>query len=148
MKIIVLHHSNQGNNFFVAKEISKKIKCDIHVIKDVINLENYNIIIFVLSNTGDEELMPQMEEFLEQLLIKNKKYILCELGSYFGIGKYHGCKKIAIQILDNLNWIKLTDMSLDSTPELDKEKLEKWLQEISNALHDDDFRNSKYALSN
>ncbi len=71
-----------------------------------------------------------MEDYLFNLKVKNKKYLVCELGNYFGFENYCGCKKIVFKILDSLGWEKISDISLDSLPNLDTIRLEKWLEEI------------------
>lgn len=95
------------------------------------NLSEEDLIILVLSNIGDEELPQPMEDYLFNLIDRNKKYIICELGNYFGFETYAGCKKVAFKILDSLGWTRLADISLDSLPELDLTKLKKWLKELS-----------------
>lgn len=140
---IILHHSKNGNNQIVAERIAKKIQGRTELVENNPNLDQYDLIVLVLSNCGDEELMPQMEQFLTQLTTLNKNYIICELGSQNGIF-YTGCKKVAIQILKKLNWTLINEISIDSTPSVNEKILQGWL----NALSNDDYRNSKYGCTN
>lgn len=111
--------------------------CACFAAEDNPNIEEFDPIIIVASNMGDEEISQPMEDYLFAIKDRNKQYFVCELGNYFGLEDYCGCKKIIHQILDKLNWNKLSDISLDSFPELDVEKLETW---IKNALLDDGKR--------
>jgi len=85
---------------------------------------------FVLSNTGDEELPQPMEDYLYNLSIREKKYLVCELGNYFGLENYCGCKKVLFKLLERLCWKKISDTSIDSMPELNRTDLDKWIESI------------------
>jgi len=93
-------------------------------------LLNFETVIIVVSNTGDEELPQPMEDYLFSLKTTNKKYIICELGNYFGLD-YKGCKSIVFKILEKLNWEKISDASVDSFPKLDNESLDKWMSNFT-----------------
>lgn len=108
--------------------------CECFAAEDNPNLEEFGTIIIVASNMGDEEISQPMEDYLFAIKDREKEYFICELGNYFGLEEYCGCKKVIFQILDILNWKKLSDISLDSFPNLDIEKLESW---IKNALLND-----------
>lgn len=71
-----------------------------------------------------------MEDFLFKLDVRGKNYLACELGNYFGLESYCGCKKVLFKLLDKLEWKRISDVSLDSMPELDHIGLEKWMQSI------------------
>jgi flavodoxin len=94
------------------------------------SLENYDIIIIVVANAGDEELPPPMENFLVNLTLVNKHYLVVELGNYFGLENYFGCRLIVSGILDKLNWTKLNETTIDSTPNLDEEAIDNWLNYV------------------
>ena len=129
--MIILHNSKKGNNYIVAKILAKNFNCKTATPEDCPRLSKFNTIIIVVSNTGDEELPQPMEDYLAKLKIKNKKYIVCELGNYFGFENYSGCKKIVFKILNDLGWEKISDISLDSVPSLDKRSLKKWLSTLN-----------------
>ena len=88
--------------------------------------------LFVVSNVGDEELCQPMEDYIYNIKLKSKKFLVCELGNYFGFENYVGCKKIVISLLEKLKWQKLSDISIDSLPNLDLESLYNWIKKISN----------------
>jgi flavodoxin len=118
----------------IAKIISKKLNCKIALIEENPCLSNYDIVIIVVSNVGDEELPQLMENYLLTITERNKKYIICELGNYFGYENYQGCKNVAIKLLNTLNWQKLSDYSLDTLPSIDIDGLYNWLCQLSNLI--------------
>lgn len=122
-----MHNTRKGTNFRVAEIIKNKLKCDCLAAEDNPSLEEYNTIIIVVSNTGDEEISQPMEDYLFNLKNIKKQYLVCEIGNYFGLEDYCGCKKVVFQILNKLNWIKISDVSIDSLPKLDVKKLERWI---------------------
>ena len=128
--MIVIHNSKKGNNYLIATILAEYFKCEISPVEENPYLENHDVIIFVISNTGDEELPKTIEDYLYLLNVKNKKYIICELGNYFGFENYNGCKKVAFKILDALGWEKISDISLDSLPNLDLDSLKNWLDKL------------------
>ena len=134
--MVILHNNKTGNNWIVAKKIANLINCKTIAISEEksINIYEEDVIIFILSNTGDEEISQPMEDFLYNLNIKKKKYAVCELINYFGLGNYCGCKKVLFKFLDNLGWKKLSDLSLDSVPNIDEEKLNLWIESIKKVL--------------
>lgn len=109
-------------------------KCDVIAAINNPKIKKYKTIIFVVSNVGDEELCQPMEDFVCNIKTKNKKFLICELGNYFGFEDYAGCKKIVIKILENLNWEKISDISLDSLPKLDLQSLNSWISEIKHKI--------------
>ncbi len=108
--------------------------CKIYTATDKrIELIKIDFLFFIVSNIGDEELPHYIEDYLFNLNEKNKKYFICELGNYFGF-EYDGCKKIAINILDNLGWQLLSDLSLDSMPKIDYKTLIKWTKKCKSII--------------
>jgi len=132
--IVVLHNKKKGNNYKVANILKNHFNCDIIAAEDNPSLTKYDIIIFVVSNVGDEELCQPMEDYIYRIKLKNKSFLVCELGNYFGLEEYVGCKKIVKKLLEKLKWKKISDISLDSLPVLDLESLEEWICKISNLL--------------
>ena len=129
--MLILHNHKNSNNHRVAKKIASYFNCECTSVSDNPNLEDFETITFVMGNTGDEELPQPMEDFLLNLKTRNKKYLICEIGNYFGLESYVGCKKIASRMLNDLDWTKVSDISLDSVPDLDLSSLDKWLAEQS-----------------
>lgn len=128
--MVVLHNVRKGNNYLVAQAIGKHFNCGTCAAEDNPSLANFDLIFIVVSNIGDEELPQPMEDYLFNLRILNKKYVVCELGNYFGFENYCGCKSVVIKLLDFLGWTKLADISLDSLPTLDEDGLIKWLETL------------------
>jgi flavodoxin len=115
----------------VASIIANKISATILFVEDCPNLESYSFFVFVFSNRGDEELTEVYENFIVNLQTLDKKYFLCELGNYFGFEyDFFGCKKILEFLLKKLGWQEVLSISIDSTPVIDFEKLEGWINEI------------------
>jgi hypothetical protein len=129
--MIVLCNGRKGNNYLVATILAQRFDCGVVTAEENPALQPFNPIILVIPNRGDEELPQPMEEYLLELSVRNKDYLICELGNYFGFENYCGCKKVACRILDNLGWTRLADVSIDSLPELDRDSLDKWLETIS-----------------
>lgn len=126
--------TSKGQQSLKAVRCISEIFKDISVffIDDLPNLEKFEIIFFVVSNWGDEELTPVFEKYLLSIPkdIK-KKYIICELGNYFGfeIANGFGCLKLVREYLINiLGWEEICVSSIDSFPELDVDDLNKWLK--------------------
>ena len=128
--IVIIHDSKKGNNYKTAQIISTYFNAPSYAVGDNPDISGYEIIIFVIPNVGDEELPQSMENFLCNLKIINKRYVVCELGNYFGFEKYGGCKQFAIKILNALGWKKISDISIDSLPELDLASLNNWLKNL------------------
>ena len=126
--MVVLHSTNSGNNRLVAQLIARHLGCQTFAAADNPDLSHYNSIILVVANSGDEELQPQMEEYLCGLKLTGKDYYLCELGNYFFFGEYKGCKQVAAALLDALGWTKRGETCVDTVPTLDTGALEAWLQ--------------------
>jgi flavodoxin len=130
LSIVVLHNKNRGNNQFVAGVIAEYLGCDKVAAEDDPCIADYDIVVVVVPNAGDEELPQPMEDYLFVLTATNKKYLVCELGNLFGFESYGGCKKVVFKILDALGWQLISDVSLDSLPTLDRESLDEWLLKI------------------
>lgn len=115
--------------------MQEKLGCARFAAEDNPSIGEFDVVIIVAPNSGDEELAQPMEDYLFGLDHRGKKYFVCELGNYFGLDDYCGCKRVVFQILDRLGWRKISDISLDSMPELDVDGLNLW---IDYALLNDD----------
>lgn len=128
--MLVLHHSNSGNNRLVAGIIADRLGCETAAAEDNPNIDWHDFIVFVVANRGDEELPQAMEDFLFGYLPLGKKYAVCELGNYFGYERDNfGCKRIVTDLLSGLGWTLVSEVSVDSLPELDVPTLEAWLED-------------------
>jgi flavodoxin len=130
MKPLVIHNHESGNNRIAAEFLANQLKCEAVSVAKVPCIESYEPIVFVVPNIGDEELPQPMEDYLFHMKTRGKKYYICELGNYFGFENYNGCKKVAIKLLAKLDWIKISDVSIDSMPKLDISSLESWSRNI------------------
>lgn len=126
MNIVTIFDSVHGK----SKQIALLLPNPIHV-SQIKNIRNYNYFIFVCPTYGDEELPTQMEKFLINLKITNKKYTICELGNYFGDSYDFGVKIIIEKFLHRLNWKKFYKcLSLDSMPKIQWEEYNKWEKKL------------------
>lgn len=114
-------------NCRVAEILANFLGYEKYAVADIPPISEHNTIIFVIPNTGDEEIAQPMEDFLYDLKIRAKRYHICELGNHLGMDNYIGCKKAVIQILNGLDWVRISDVSVDSMPTLDTDQLYKWL---------------------
>ena len=120
----VLYYSKGGNSLQVAESFSLPLLN----VEDNPNVEKYSNYIIVSPTYGDEELPFEMEDFLINLKVKNKKYAICELGNRFGHEgeEGFGARIIIENILQKLQWFKVSSISLDSVPTVDWNELKKW----------------------
>ena len=116
----------------VARIIADNLKCPLLAAEDDPPLNGLDDIIIVLSNTGDEEMPQPMEDFLASMVVRGKRYVVCELGNYFGFENYSGCKKEVFKIAQALEWKLLSDVSIDSYPAVDEESLQRWIASVKN----------------
>jgi len=128
--MLILHNNKTGNNALVAKFLSKHFKCPCFTVEENPCISKFKIILFIIPNKGDEELPDAMEEYICKIKERNKKYIICELGNYFGLENYCGCKKVAFKLLDKLEWEKISDISIDSLPNLNFSQVEEWVHSL------------------
>lgn len=130
MNIQVIYDSNHGKSKIVAHKFNYDVKhiSDFKLWAD--------IILFVCPTYGDEELPLNMEKFLINLKTKNKLYVICELGNYYGYDDFEfGAKKIIEQTLIKLNWKNFhNNLSLDSMPTVDWNVFDVWKEGFENAL--------------
>jgi flavodoxin len=122
----VLFYSRGGRSL----EVAKSFNLPMLNVCDSPKLENLKKIIIVCPTYGDEELPLTMEDYLIRLKTKKKIYSVCELGNYFGHEKEFGVIKIIDFILKELNWKKVSSLSLDSVPEVDWKELKKWTKKL------------------
>ncbi len=132
MTPIVLYSHHGGNSHKAAVTIAQRLQCLSFVIRDAPDVSLYSPIILVIPNTGDEELPQQVEDYLCGLAVRGKPYHLCELGSYFGLDEYQGCKLVVTRLLADLGWRQLSVVSIDSFPTIDMRHLREWIRGLTN----------------
>jgi len=95
-----------------------------------------DLVVFICPTYGDEELPHSMEDFLINLKVKNKNYVVCELGNYYGFDDFSfGAKKIIEQKLLNLGWKKFyNSLSLDSVPKINWNSFFSWKTNLDYAI--------------
>ena len=135
--VIIIYSHKYGSNQTVAENISHIFGVKCVCVLDQPDLADYAIIIVIASNFGDEELHPNLEDFLSKQTITNKKYIVCELGNYFGYERdCFGCKKIVRNICKSLNWEEINDISIDSFPNFDDRTFNFWISNLNGSIND------------
>jgi len=136
--VLLLYESKHGHTLKVAKYCLEKFNftCDLANISDAIILDNYNLVLFFSPTYGDEELPLSMEDFLLTVAIRNKRFIVCELGNYYGYDVYEfGAGRIIRNFLLALDWVEICQMlSLDSLPRIDWESLDMWIEGVNDAV--------------
>lgn len=132
MSLLVLCSRLGGNNHEAATAIGWRLGGTVMAVTEQPDVRLYDLVIFVIPNQGDEELPQAVEDFLVNLQVRRKRYYLVEIGNYFGLESYAGCKKTAIALLRRLDWEKVGDVSIDSVPELDRKALYDWIAEVLN----------------
>lgn len=128
--IVVLHNHKPGNNFNLATMIANRFNCQTVAATDSPSLDGYDVIVIVVPNSGDDEMPPQMENFLTSLTLIGKSYFVVEIGNYLGLYNNFGCRRVVIKLLDKLGWLMIGDEAIDSTPYLDEEAVEVYLKEM------------------
>jgi len=123
----ILCHAGKGH----AYEMADKMGWPILVAAENPTLPPGRPIVVICSNTGDEELQPEMEEYLLSLPSEPRLYALCELGNYFGFERnMFGCKKVARALLDRLGWTEVANVSIDALPEIDWGTANIWIAQL------------------
>lgn len=130
MNIQLIYDSPHGKTKFV----SSKFNCECVSAKNAVIWAD--IVLFLCPTYGDEELPHEMEDFLLSLKIRNKSYVVCELGNYYGYDDFtFGAKKIIEEHLNSLGWDKFYNgISLDSLPKIDWDCFFKWKKGLDHAL--------------
>lgn len=94
-----------------------------------------DVIIWVCPTYGDEEMLPKMEDYILSLTVRDKKYAICELGTYYGYeNKEFGSAPILRHCLTKLGWREFApSLSLDTLP-IDWDNLHLWQDKIAKLL--------------
>jgi len=127
----VIYDSNHGR----TKTVTQGFMCEVkHVSEARIWAD---VVVFICPTYGDEELPHDMEDFLTNIKLENKSYVICETGNYFGYEDFQfGPAKIIEGYLKKLNWKKFYHtFSLDSLPLIDWETFYDWKKGLENELH-------------
>lgn len=91
MKALVVYGSTWGNTKKVVQRLPELLSfpMDIANVKSLVDdkiFQDYDLLLFFASTSGDQELQLDTEEFLVRAAPKfpGKPYAVCELGNYFG----------------------------------------------------------------
>lgn len=110
MKALVIFGSTWGNTRTVAHRLPTLLTFPLDII-DVKTLDDqaaflqfqqYDLLMFLASVAGDQELQPDMEHFLagDPVPLRGKPYAVCELGNYFGYDDFDfGAERIMRDVL-------------------------------------------------
>jgi flavodoxin I len=129
MRNILIYSSKHGRTKKVVEAFLSRFKINSHnVAEGNIDLNDYDLILIFSPTYGDGEVEEQMEDFLMDLDVHNKKFAVCELGNYYGYDDYEfGAAKIIITHLKSLKWeIIYPTLSLDSMPTINWPAFDAW----------------------
>lgn len=124
LPIVCFNHKG-GKNEQVANQIATCFNCP--AVLPGYDLSLFNPIIFVVPNTGDEEIPLPMESYLIRLTVRGLSYHLCELGNFQGTPNYVTCGRVVKRVLADLGWKELSAVRIDSYPNLDESAFKEWL---------------------
>jgi flavodoxin len=125
---IIIYDSKKGHSKTIAESVG--IPCvNVNCYPD---LKLYRKVIFVCPTYGDEELPEEMEKFIVNLKVTNKKFTICELGNYYGYDDPEfGAAKIIRYHLFKLQWQEfMKQLSLDSLPKINWSIFNQWKTEL------------------
>lgn len=130
MKGIVLYDSKSGTTKRVIKRFT--IPFDVYHVSENFDLLQYDWAVFFCPTYGDEELPDQMEDFIWNLSVKDKKFTICELGNYYGYDDLQfGARYLLESSLKSLGWVEHGEsLSLDSFPKINWPAFEAWVCKI------------------
>lgn len=126
----VIYDSNHGR----TKLIAQKFMCEVtHVTESQIWAD---VVVFICPTYGDEELPHAMEDFLTNIQIESKNYVVCETGNYYGYDDFQfGASRIIEGYLNGLGWKKFyPSFSVDALPTIDWEPFDIWKRGLENEL--------------
>jgi flavodoxin len=101
-------------------------------------LEAHELVLLITATYGDQELHDNMEELLIAIAkgIEGKRYIICEIGNYYGYDDYtFGAARIIDSCLKASGGIRsMKFASIDSLPKLDLVAMDKWVEQVKNTF--------------
>jgi flavodoxin len=143
MKVALLYGSSHGRTRNVVERSLQQLKLtpEVFDVKDrplAEKLTSYDILLFFSPTYGDEELQPDMEDFIRQfsLDLRRKYFAICELGNYYGHDDFSfGAMPILRRCLLELGGKELcSPLSLDSMPRVNWEQLNRWIGHVNRSL--------------
>lgn len=145
MKTILVYASqnSQGSSSRIVAELQKLLKLEftpynLVAEKNVSLLNEYDLLFFLTPTYGDQELQEDIENFLVSIHsgLKGKKFIIIEIGNYYGYDDYtFGSGKIIRHLLEKYHATEFCEgLSMDSLPLLDWNALNKWVKQLNEKL--------------
>lgn len=130
MNVQVIYASNHGKTKQVADKFTQAENAE-----NCTSLHG-DVVIFLCPTYGDEELPFAMEDFLIKHTNRNKQYVICELGNYYGYDDFQfGARSIIEKILIQRGWLCFyKNLSLDSMPQIDWNVFYKWKEGLDDVL--------------
>jgi flavodoxin len=134
-RIALIYASERGLTRQVAGQIVQNLRhpTDLFEASAARDLEAFRTLILVAPTHGDAELHDDMESFLQRLTLRGRRYVLCELGNYYGYDEPgFGSVRIMRARLNALDWSEaFPSLSLDALPELDWPDLAAWIERLN-----------------
>jgi hypothetical protein len=140
VKAALLYGSSHGCTRKVVERSVPRfvVKPDVFNVKDTPvadELVRYDILLFFAPTYGDEELQPDMEQFIGRFTVnlEGKHFVICELGNYYGYDDFSfGAMRILRWHLIGLNGMELcSPLSLDSMPRVNWPHLYRWIEQVN-----------------
>lgn len=133
MKIALIYATKHNHTKHVVDKIKVDFNFEIFDVKVNPAIEQYELILWFCPTYGDAELPLDMEDFLQKIKLTNKKFIVCELGNYYGYDDYQfGALKIIKSHLISLGWQEsMEGLSLDSLPRINWDAYYAWCERLN-----------------
>lgn len=140
MKALVIFGSTWGSTRTVAHRLPTLLTfpldiIDVKTLDDPGAFQRYDLLMFLASTAGDQELQPDMERFLagEPVPLRGKPYAVCELGNYFGYDDFDfGAERIMRHMLAEWGGTEFIEpFCMDSFPRKDWNGLARWCRLVN-----------------
>lgn len=133
MKIALIYATKHNHTKKVIDNIQVSFSFDVFNVKNLTeSIAEYDLFFWFCPTYGDAELPLDMEDFLQKLTIRDKRFIICELGNYYGYDDYQfGALKIIKNHLITLGWREdMEGFSLDSLPKVNWNSYYSWCERL------------------
>ena len=132
MKAVVIYDSKAGN----TRRVVKRFGLPYFHVSEFPDLSDSDVVVFFCPTYGDEELPEEMEDYIVSLDVRDKKFVVCELGNYYGYDDLEfGALKIIKHSLLNLGWEEFgCSLSLDSLPKINWLAFDAWSHQTKKLL--------------
>lgn len=138
MKMAVLHSANPNSNSMrVVERVRARLGlADFHVGDPSIPDDSELAWIIVVPNYGDGEIQAAMENFLVGTHLRPGRFVVIELGNYYGFDDwgYGAADKVQRLLGARGGELVFTSLSMDSLPHLDWPTLDRWLSALQSEV--------------